>query len=209
MLDESSVPVESRIYTHEVYKVLPQEQAGYFQAMNDKHFVPEKAVGSLFTEVRDLSELLELAIEQRGNLDGDDREEFIRMGMPAGTLMPQCRYIKVNTLGEVGIIKSTSLSPDTRVRVIRTKPHTPCSLVVEGEELPKVDFGTIIIGPNDKEKPEDPEPSTKEMVWTVHPGLPVKPATEEIWEEGSDITVQEVIDKLGDDVYLNVERKKK
>lgn len=71
------------------------------------------------------------------------------------------------------------------------------------------DFGTIIIGPNEKDKdakPEDPGPSTKEMVWTVHPGLPVRPVAEDIWPEGSEITVQEIIEKLGNDVFLNVRK---
>lgn len=69
-------------------------------------------------------------------------------------------------------------------------------------------FRAIIIGPNKKERPEDPEPSTKEIIWTVHPGHPVQPPTVDYWEEGSEITVKEVIDRLGEDIYLNVQKKK-
>lgn len=175
--------------------------------MEVKHFDPEKGVGSLFTEIENLQDLLEKAIEQRGNLDGDDREKFIAMGVPPEALMAFCRYLKVETPGEVGIANVKDLAPDTKVKVIRTKQGTPCSLVVEGQNLPITDFGTIIIGPNEKgKKPDDPEPSTKEMIWTVHPGLPVRPVTEDIWPEGSEITVQDVIDKFGDEVFLNVKK---
>lgn len=206
-MSETATPSESRNYTQEVSRVLPQEQVGYFQAVHDKHFVPETAIGSLFTDARNLHELLQIAAGQRGGLDGDDREEFIRRGVPAGALMPQCRYLMVHTPGEVGITRVSDLPPDTEVQVIRTKPQTPCSLVVEREKLPSVDFGTIIIGPNEKEQPKDPDPSTEEMVWTAHPGLPVRPATEDIWEEGASVTAEEVIAQLGDGVYLNVKKK--
>ena len=175
--------------------------------METKHFDSEKGVGSLFTETRDLKELLEKTIEQRGSLQGDDREKFIAMGVKPEALMAFCRYLKVETPGEVGIINIKDLDVNTKVKVVRTKQGAPCSLVVEGQNLPTTDFGTIIIGPNEKgENPEDPEPSTKEMIWTVHPGLPVRPTTEDIWPEGSEILVSEVIEKLGNDIFLNVKK---
>lgn len=188
-------------------EVLPREQRQYFRDMENKHFVPETAVGSLFTESPSLRSLIDLAIEQRGDLEGDDRDKFIAMGVKPEALMSFCRYLKVETPGEVGIVNVKDLEPDTKVKVIRTKQGAPCSLVVEKAELPLTDFGTIIIGPNEKsEDPKASDPSTKEMIWTVHPGLPVRPATEDIWPEGSEITVQEVIDKLGNDVFLNVKK---
>jgi hypothetical protein len=203
-IDES---LESRDFAEEIAKVIPEEQDSYFQSIHAKHFVPETAVGSLFTEAKDLNGLLREAARQRGDLEGDDREEFINMGVPTEALMPQCRYIKVNTPGEVGIVKIADLSPDTEVKVERKKPNTPCALIVEQAQLPEVDFGTIIIGPNEKENPDDPEPSTAEMVWTVHPGIPIRPASEDIWAENSTATVKEVMDRLGDKVYLQVEKK--
>lgn len=203
---ETQISPEAR--QSEIDKVLPPEQAEYYAALHDKHFDTEKAVGSLFTDAKDLKELLGQAIEQRGSLSGDDREKFTALGVPPEAMMPNCRYLKVETKGEVGIVKVSDLSPETPVRVIRTKPKVPCSLVVEGTEFPQVDFGTIIIGPNAKGRADDPEPSTSEMVWTVHPGLPIRPATEDYWPEGSEITVKEVIERLGDRAYLNVQKKK-
>ena len=194
-------------YDKQMQAYLPAEHLGYFKDMEIKHFDPEKGVGSLFTEIKDLKNLLEKTIEQRGNLDGDDREKFIAMGVKPEALMAFCRYLKVETPGEVGIANVKDLAPDTKVKIIRTKQNAPCSLVVEGQNLPITEFGTIIIGPNEKGKnPDDPKPSTKEMIWTVHPGLPVRPATEDIWPEGSEITVKDVIERLGSDVFLNVRK---
>ncbi len=194
----------------QIAKVLPIEKKGYFQDIEKKHFNPETAVGSLFTEVKDLSELLTKTIEQRGSLDGDDREQFIAMGVKPEALLAFCRYLKVDTAGEVGVKSIKEFPLDTKVKVLRTKQAAPCSLVVYSDDFPTVDFGTIIIGPNEKDKIaklEDPEPSTKEMIWTVHPGLPIRPAVADIWPEGSEITVKDVLDKLGGEVFLNVKKK--
>jgi hypothetical protein len=193
----------------EAKRFLPEEQAAYFKDVEAKHFDPEKAVGSLFTEVRNLQELLTLSIAQRGSLRGDDRNDFVALGANAAGLLPQCRYLKVNTEGEVGIVKVTDLSPETEVSVVRLKQGIPCTLIVEAKELPRTDFGTIIVGPNEQRTPESAIPSTSEMVWTVHPGLPVRPASADLpeWPEGSKITVQQVVDQLGADVYLNVKRR--
>jgi hypothetical protein len=191
----------------QIAAVLPAEHAGYFKDTQDKHFDSEKAAGSLFTEVRTMEDLFKLAIQQRGSLDGDDREKFVAMGVDPSALLAFCRYLKVDTKGEVGIKAAKDLPPETKVKVVRTKQGAPCSLIIESDEFADADFGTIVIGPNEKSKPEDSEPSTKEMVWTVHPGLPVRPIASDTWQEGSEITVAEVISKLGVDVYLNLKKK--
>jgi len=209
MEKEDQLPPEVK---HEaaIKKLMPNEQEPYLKSIEAKHFNPETAVGSIFTEIKSLPELLVLASEQRGNLEGDDKQKFIDRGVLPDSLMDQCRYIEVKTPGEVGIIKidDESLSPDTPVSVERRKPGVPCSLIVTRKELPKTDFGTIIIGPNEKGKESDPDPTTEEMVWTVHPGPPVRPATEDIWEEGSEITIADVKKELGEDIFLNVRKEK-
>jgi len=80
---------------------------------------------------------------------------------------------------------------------------------VEGENFPTADFGVIVIGPNEKQKPDDMEPSTKEMIWTAHPGLPIRPAKDDSWPEGSKITVADVKAKLGSGAYLQFSRAEK
>jgi len=193
----------------QVARVLPDEQKGYFEDTERKHFDPEAGAGSIFTEVKSLPELLALAIRQRGDLEGDDREQFIALGVNPESLLTFCRYLKVNTGGEIGIKSTRDLSPDTKVKVIRMKRGAPCSLIIESNDFPKTDFGTIIIGPNEKSEttlPDDPEQSTEEMVWTVHPGLPIRPSTGDLWLEGSEITVRDVVKKYGFDVFLNVRK---
>lgn len=206
LAEQSADPEIEQRLDLEVNQVLPEEKSAYFADMGAKHFVPETAVGSLFTDVHDLRSLLRLAQTQRGGLAGDDREMFIALGAPEASMLPQCRYLKVETNGEVGIESVKELEPTTAVKVVRTKADAPCSLVIEKDEMPSISFGTIIIGPNGQLHPGDPEPSTSELVWTVHPGLPVRPAMGDIWEEGSEITVMDVVDKLGNDVYLNVRK---
>lgn len=186
--------------------ILPKEAEGYFKSIDAKHFDPETAIGSRFTETGSLRELLEKAASQRGNMDGDDRQSFIEMGVSPDALMPMCRYLKVEAKGEVGIEKASDLPAGTKVKIVKTKPNAPCSLVIERDTLPSTDFGTIIIGPNEKNKPEDPEPTTKEMIWTVHPGLPVRPPEVDFWPEGSEISIEDVMEKLGRDFYLNVKK---
>jgi hypothetical protein len=202
--------MESVLETRAIKDVLPAEASAYFNQVEEKHFNPETAVGSLFTEVKSLESLLKLAKKQRGSLDGDDRELFIKMGVPAEALLPMCRYLKVETGGEVGIVKLAELADKVEVRVLRTKQNVPCTLAVASDTMPTTDFGTIIIGPNKKNKPEDPEPSTAEMVWTVHPGLPVRPVMEDFWQEGSVVSAGAIRERFIEkgipieNIYLNV-----
>lgn len=196
----------------QITAILPKEQEGYFKDTEAKHFNPETGAGSLFTEVKTLNDLLKLAIQQRGSLDGDDKEKFAEMGVDPKALMGFCRYLKVDTAGEVGIKAAKDLPLDTKVKVVRMKQGAPCSFIITSDEFAPTDFGTIIIGPNEKAenaKPEDPEPSTKEMIWTVHPGLPVRPVTADFWPEGSEITVKDLKEKLGEDIFVNIKRAEK
>ncbi len=201
-ISEQEKPLNRGIHVY-----LPSELAEYYKAVEAKHFgQSEASIGSRFLEVTCLAELLELAEHQRGNLSGDDRDKLVKMGVPETALLPQCRYLVVNTPGEVGIVKNSYLAPDSLIEVIRTKPNTPCSLVFRSTDFPKTDLGVIIIGPNEKQSDESPEPTTLEAIWTVHPGPPISPASEDFWPEGTEITAQDVLDKLGPDAYVNVAR---
>ncbi|MBI4160464.1 MAG: hypothetical protein HY506_00980 [Candidatus Yanofskybacteria bacterium] len=188
-------------------RFFPMEQHQYIDSINKKHW-GENAIGSRFLEGYGLRSLIKTAIKQRGGLDGDDRKMLEEMGVNPQALMPECRYLVVKVPGEVGIVKAGELPDATPVRIVRTKTGTPCSLVVEGKDFPKSDIGTIIIGPNEKQKPDDPEPTTKEMIWTAHPGLPIRPAKDDSWPEGTTITVADVKAKLGENAYLQFERTK-
>ncbi|MFA5948396.1 MAG: hypothetical protein WC806_05535 [Candidatus Gracilibacteria bacterium] len=207
--------------SHENYlnfpTVLPEEHYGYYDAMQAQHFNPEGGVGSQFTapDVKSLPDLLTIAQNQRGSLEGDDRQKFIEEGASEKGMLPFCRYLKVETQGSVGIAKAKELPRDTKVKVMRTKPGAPCSLVVEidsKENLPKTNFATVIIGPNEADE-RNPNPSTKEMVWTTHPGAPIRPIASDNFAEGSVITIDELmanqkfIDEVGgkENVYLSIQ----
>lgn len=196
----------------EIDKYLPKEKKDYFADVEKKHFNPETAVGSLFTEVKNLNDLLGLAASQRkSGLEGDDKTALVALGVPADALLPQCRYLLVKTLGEVGIINAQELPEKQIVFAQRLKKGVPCTLFVEVDEMPKTDIATIIIGPS-----EHPNATTSEMIWTVHPGLPIRPAKSDLWpvnlDEVLELELREVIKKLKetgeDEVYLNTKMKK-
>ena len=115
MNEFNQIPPEARqeLIKEEINRVLPAELSGYFEATEQKHFDPKKAAGSLFTEIKTLRELLQKAIEQRGNLDGDDREKLIELGVAPEALMAQCRYLKV----EAKVIKMGRRNCFTESRV--------------------------------------------------------------------------------------------
>lgn len=202
----------------EINAILPSEQIDYLADTARKHWGPS-AIGSRFNravsdrdnpdagvgKIKDLVTLLETAQAQRGDLKGDDRNILVEKGVSPEALLSFCRYLVVEVPGEVGIIQAKELPNDTKVQVVRRKHGAPCSLVIKGNEYPRVNFGVIIIGPNERQKDEDSEPTTKEMIWTAHPGLPIRPSEVDIWEEGSTVTVADVKEKLGEEAYLQFE----
>lgn len=180
---------------------LPREHAGYFRACEEKHF-GDRAVGSVFDSPTDLRELLGAGALQEGGLlrdDSRDRAALIADGAPADAFLGDCRYLRVPARGRMGMLRASELDPDTRVIAIRTKPGAPCSPVIFGQTGADCDFATVIIGPNE---PRDGTlPSTSEMLFTAHPGPPVKPP--DGFEEGEQLTVGEVLDRFGD-IFLQV-----
>jgi len=205
--ENGGVDVACNRNAEEISALLPAEAAEYFRQTESKHFDPETAIGSRFTGVHSLWELLELAQTQRGTLAGDDRHLLMKMGVPETYLLPICRYLLVHTPGKVGIISVDELRDDETVYAKRTKTGVPCTLYVVRDTLPDTDIATIIIGPN-----EDENSSTKEMIWTAHPGLPIPPATREIYQDGDTLTVSDLRNEnspLAGRLFLNVMEKPK
>lgn len=176
---------------------LPDAKRDYYQDLHDKHFNASTAVGSVFTEVSDLEELLEKAASEEGGILRDDRDIFIAEGADPEAFLPQCRYLKVKTKGENGLVSTAECDDDEKVHVVRTKAGAPCSLVVERSSRPETNSATLIFGP-------DPE-SGNEIVWTAHPGSPIRPSSGDTWEEGATITVKDVRESRGSDGWLQVE----
>jgi hypothetical protein len=167
---------------------LPVEQAAYFDALDAKHFGTGPTAGSVFTGVPGVRELLGIVEAERGSLDGDDRVLLLAAGASERSFLPGCRYLLCHVAGRNGMADAFALDPATPVRVVRTKPGAPCSLVVDGVPEAELDFATVIIGPN-----EDADPSSAEMVWTAHPGMPARPSEGDRWTEGATLTAADVV----------------
>jgi hypothetical protein len=130
-------------------------------------------------------------------------------GSPSSAFLPPgvCRYLKVQTPGKMGVRKVSALPDTTPIKVVMIPGKSTCSLVLEvtgDDQLEDVDYGTIIVGGNTKNKESDPEPSTKEMVWTAHPGYPTPAPFTDKWKGGETITAADVKKELGNDFYVSV-----
>lgn len=180
--------------------LLPVSKKEYYQDLHAKHFDENSSVGSRFTEADSIEAVLEIASNEAGGIGRDDREKFIDAGVPEDALLPQCRYLMVKTPGTVGIRQIKDCWDDDMVFVKRTKEGAPCSLVVETApgDLGSSDVSTLILGPN-------PDDENKEIVWTAHPGLPIRPAMEDIWEEGSHLHISVIEEQLGSDAWIQLE----
>ncbi len=181
--------------------LMPKEYAYVYAILNNQHF-GKKTYGSRFYENPDsgaktLEYLLLKAYEQRGTLEGDDRDFFVNEGVNEEALLTSHRYLKVNAEGKLGVRSASSFSPETKVKVVEIKRGEELSLVVEVEsddEFPEVTYGTIIIGPDEDGKPD--------RIKTVHPGPPAPIFTTSMWQKDSVITIQEVIEKLGPNQHV-------
>jgi len=171
----------------------------YYIATEMKHFLDVDAPGSKFTdpEVNKIDDVLGLALLQRGSLEGDDRDEFKRLGAKDDAFNPNFRYIRVETPGVVGIKDTATMRPDELVRVERTKPGVPCSIVTDVTERPVTDYGVIVLAADQN--------TGKPRVITTFPGLVTRSSKSEELDalEGQLITVADARCLLGGDVYAN------
>jgi hypothetical protein len=174
----------------------------YYAALRDRHWNPAAGAGSQFVSGQHdgPGSLMAVAHHQRGGLGGDDRDQLIALGAPPEAFMDgdnAPRYLLVRTPGVEGTVPVADLPDDTPVRAERTKPGTPCSLIVEGDadDRPPTGVATVIVGPH----PKDPD---REVMWTAHPGLPTRPAQDDRYDDGQQLTAGQVRADLGDDVRL-------
>lgn len=186
----------------------------YYQATDAKHFpaignaATGSTPGSTFTDpsLRRLNDVVALAYRQRGNLDGDDREELARFGTPEEAFKPGIRYLLVRTPGTVGIRRSDDLPDDALVEVVRSKPGAPCSLVIDVSAQETTTVGTIIIGRQPLESFADGrQGEEQDLVFTAHPGLPIPvDFTDRMSQhEGQHVPIAMVREVYGGDVWLN------
>lgn len=158
--------------------LLPAVMADYYLALDAKHFAFGGGVGSRFRDLLNINHLLTLLAKGVNLMVDDHRQKFVALGVESDALLPFCRYILVETRGYNGIVKAGDLDANTLVTAVTTKPGCPCSLTVEGIPLQPTTIGTLILGPGENGEPW--------VVWTAHPGLPIRPTSaEEGVEEGT------------------------
>jgi len=182
-------------------KLIPTSDSEYYKATEEKHFINKNAPGSQFTsnKINNLKDILSLAVKQRGNLEGDDRNKFLQLGANPKAFLEGIRYLYVETPGTVGVINSEELPDITPISVIRTKPGTPCSLTIQTETKPITTYGVIIIGKDGGQQ---------DVLWTAFPGQPTvlneNPEIELL--EGKTVTLKTIRNIVGD-VWLHTQIK--
>lgn len=106
---------------------------------------------------------------------------------------PAQGFITRDITGVVGLVSLAELDPETPVRLCDGHATGYMSAVVVGGTPEEVDFVVLLVGPNES-------PAAEPIVWTFHPGNPVRPSSLEL-DAASDreITAAEAI-KLGFDL---------
>lgn len=179
------------------------EWAEYYEATDKKHFSDMDASGSKFTDpnMHKVEDVLELAIKQRGSLNGDDRDKFITQGSSPDAFRDGNRYIMIKTPGRLGVQSLKEMKDDDILEVTRTKPGVPCNIVKpitadEGNNL-TTDTAVAVIS-NDRE-------TNKPILITTFPGIVTKnidnPELDKL--EGQKITVARARELLGDNAFAN------
>ena len=122
------------------------DKDGYFESTRRKHF-DDVGHGSKFTDpdIRTLEDVLRIAHEQRGSLDGDDQAEFIARGARPDAFQAGKRYLLVHTPGTVGVLNSEGLPDDAEVQIVLGKPGAPCSIVRAVQAQETSDYAVIIL----------------------------------------------------------------
>ena len=174
---------------------MPESSLTYLEATNQMHCGPGEG-GSKFADARvhNIADVVGMCEDLAAKVAArqDDREALRRAGAPESAFLPAVKgeeapaglpealYFKVDGIeGRLGIVRLGDVDPGTRVLIRREKGNSNPTdkknyaqvsfTIVRGtvQDMPKTDFGTIIIGRS---------PGDKDAVWTVHPGAPVRPA---------------------------------
>lgn len=145
----------------------------YYQQTERKHFPAEEGsgTGSEFRDPRalNLMDLLELAQEQRGSLEGDDHQV---LGDPGRSGV---YYLAVEVSGVTGALPARDLPAGCGLLVLRSKDGVPPDYLVFGMPRPRADIATLVMA---DERDVSGELTGKRVLLTCHPGLPMPLAGE-------------------------------
>lgn len=133
-------------------------------------FDPEQATN--------LKELLENTEKTRGSIEGDDREELIKLGADPKSFAPGYRYVRSPIGGYLGVSNSIGLDDSEEISIHEKVPGSNIiSLVHERPEKPRTDFSVLIFKDRSLMSPDNPGEREDALV-TAHPGLPSIPNLE-------------------------------
>lgn len=195
----AATTARGKSYDQRVLALVPRESNGQYYAQNDaKHFGRGGTAGSRFTGdgIDATEDVLVLAYQQRGTLEGDDRDVFITNdGASPDAFFEGCRYLKVHTPGLSGVLSSQFLDDGDLIHVRRDKVGAPCSLSADAKPgANEVNSGCIIIGPS---------PDGGERVYSAFPGPVTVPGSGEMDAyEGQSLPVWQVREIFGQDVHV-------
>lgn len=186
----------------------------YVASIESKH-ITGNGSGSKFTDqnIKTVDDVLAKTSEQRGNLEGDDRDKLIAHGADPSAFLPSSsgvRYLMVKTSGTVGI-KDTATLKDNTVLTVTAKGKNDgkppsLSFSTDVKEQPQTEYATVILGPRLDDNKEPIEGTT--TLWTMHPGTPTQGIrSDDIrgqgLDHGSKLTVKELREKFGKDIKVN------
>lgn len=156
--------------------------------VDKNHMIPSDKntpeTGSIFEpdwqKTRSLQQILEmipdfkydLALDSTPPNIQDDRQLLEQAGVEPDALLEKCRYFIIPAPGRLGMVNAEELDENTPIKLVTVKPGTPPSVCVNLPKLsmPRTNQTTVILGPG-------PDESHPWVLWTLHPGLPLKPAT--------------------------------
>ena len=171
----------------------------YYAATDVEQFGDQREPGSKFLaeDLRAVDDIVALAVRQRRDLKGDDRDHFIARGAKPSAFRERDRYLLGETPGTVGVIQSADFPDATLLSVVCTKPGAPCSLVMSVDGQPATDYDVIVIA-EDQQTGED-------LVITTFPGIVTQALDNRIMKslEGGARTVAPDRDILGKDFWAN------
>jgi len=173
----SSLP---RNLDQQLADVLPIEGSQYFTELNSLRFERHVHDRYTFLSPESLLDLLTAALDERGNLYGDDHRLMQMGGLPSSAFSTsdQYRYLRVPAEGRVASMSIHEL-PDWVPVTIQAASVLPLSLLpklgsknsltflIDAEFRRHVNYATVVIAPNWFNNP-----STKYAVMDAFPGPP-------------------------------------
>jgi hypothetical protein len=164
---------ETEYGNNEVSAAIKNTDPAYVEKMMQMRS-PETRMGSYFERVGDLAlatpQFVQSAIE---NAQWKPYAPVDADGKPL--VQPPARAFRAEIEGgRMGLATVDSLPSDTTFSLVDAKGTNTWSLVVDkpGFKGDKVNFATMIVGPEEV----NGKPTGREVVWTVHPGDPVRPS---------------------------------